>query len=447
MSGRAGASFAAFLAAVLAPPLWAQGVQTCTVVVDSTGGSGRQVDIGGGKFRIYAGGGVRAHCKGQSTRMASDSVAYDPNFNRWDMIGHVMFQDSTTHLTADRSSYFLGDERLEAYGNARLENLATHSILTGPELTYRRAVAGVRDSADLTACQRPTIHYQATPDSAGAEPYVIVADCVHMAGGARAWAGGHVTIDRSDFKGRADSATLDTDGGRGRLIGHATVSGDSAAYTLDGRTIDYRLKDRQLTWVQANGGALATSVDWHLAADTIQLDIDSDQVQSGAAWGDSTRPRAVSARQTILADSLAILSPGQLLKAVRGIGTAQATSQQDSTDTDADWMAGDTVVAQFGAAADGHRSLDRLVATGNARARYRVFAEGEVPGPGVKPAGINYSRGVRIVARFLGDQVKTVDVAGKADGVYLERQPAKAAPKDSTAADSSAAKPKRGGGG
>ena len=162
--------------------LQAQAARTCFVEVDSTGGTQRQLDAGRGFVRWYSGGGVWAHCVGQNTFWYSDSVAWYQDQDRFDMIGRVNFRDSTAQLTADRASYFLGQERLDAFGNTRLRNRATGSVLRGPNLRYFRRLPGVRDTTLLTATQRPTIEYRSADDTVGAEPYLIVADRVEMRG-------------------------------------------------------------------------------------------------------------------------------------------------------------------------------------------------------------------------------------------------------------------------
>jgi hypothetical protein len=391
------------------------------VTVDSTGGTQRQVDAGAGYVRWYSGGGVWAHCRGQNTYWYSDSVAWFQDQDRFDMIGRVNFRDSTAQLTADRASYFLGQERLDAFGNTRLRNRTTGSVLYGPTLRYYRRLPGVRDTTLLTADQRPTIEYRSVDDTVGAEPYLIVADRVEMRGNTAARGWGHVTIDRSDFHGRSDSALLDTGVGAGRLMSDATVEGGAASgYHLTGRDIGFRLDRRKLVWVQAEGEANATSVDWRLAADTVQFDVDDDRIQGGTAWGDSVRPEATSLTTVMEADSLTIRSPGQVLEEVRGFGQAVARSRRDTTDTDPDWVAGDTVTAGFGPGLGGGRALSQIVALGDARARYRVYPLGATT------PDLSYSRGDRILARFVAERLERVDVAGAADGVYLEaprRQP------------------------
>jgi hypothetical protein len=344
--------------------------------------------------------------------MFADSAAYYPEFNRFDMVGHVRFRDSAAVLTAQRASYLLGQEQLDAHGDVALTNRRTGSVLRGPTLSYRRAAVGVRDTARMDACGRPTVEYRSLADTTR-EPYLIVADCLWLIGDERADGRGTVTIDRSDFRARGDSAMLDGTADAGVLVGHASVAGDSAAYTLTGRRIDYRLADDAITWARATGRADATSAEWRLEADTIEFDVADDRMQQGRAWGDSLRAVARSALRVISADSLAILTPDQRLEAVRAFGTAVALTALDSVDTDRDWVAGDTVIATF--ASD--NTLERLEASVGATTRYRIF---EGIGAARELKGINYARGDRIIARFAEDQLERVDVSGNTDGVYLE---------------------------
>lgn len=357
--------------------------QGCTWQLDSVGGTGQHLDLGGGRVHQHAGGGVWASCRGQETRMYADSVAWYSERNRVDFIGRVNFRDSVVTLDAELASYFLRDERLEAYGRVRLVNRETGSELQGPQLIYWRAVPGTRDSAELYAAQRPTVRYRAGTDPAGAEPYVIVAQRVRMRGESATWAGGDVTVERSDFRAAADSAALQLERGLVQFLGHARVSSEG----------------------------------WKLTSDTIHFLLVDDRIQSGVAWGDSSRPVVASESYDLTADSLAIDAPDQELEEIRGFGRAQATARADSVVTEPDWVAGDTLVARFDTTdgGGGKRILQSLEAQGKAQAFYRVFEE-----DGRTLAGINYSRGTRILALFRGDGIERVHVVGGSDGVYLE---------------------------
>jgi len=387
----------------------------CAMQLDSIGGLGRQVEIRPGQVHQFGSGGVWASCRGQDTRMYADSVAWFSERGRVDFVGRVTFRDDGVTLDAERASYFPADERLEAYGAVRLENRDTGSELMGPNLTYWRERPGVRDTAELYATARPTVRYPVAADLTG-EPYVIVGQQVRLRGRGHAWAGGAVTVDRVDFGATADSAELDLDGDGGEFVGHAQVTGRGATgYVLTGRRIPFHMTEGKLSWVQAQGLGDAASGDWRLTADTIEFRLDDGQVEGGVAWGDSLRPNALSTTYTMRADSLALDTPGQQLSEIRGFGTAVATARVDSTALEPDWVGGDSLVARFGEGEDGRRLLHTLEARGSARAFYRVLEEG-----GTLLAGINYSRGRRIVASFRAEGVNRVDVMGAGDGVYLE---------------------------
>lgn len=351
--------------------------------------------------------------------MASDSVAWLNTLGRFEMIGNARFRDTTVTLDADRAVYFLDDERLEAYGNVRLVNTASGTVLTGPNLTYYRSVPTLRDTTELYATRRPTVTYRGETDDPDAEPYIILGNQVRMRGGHLAWAGGDVRIDRSDFHAEADSAELNLATDAGELIGRASVTGaggaDSAGYRLDGREIGFTSVDNALNWVQARDSAEAESADFFIQADTVEFDVANNQIQGGNAWGHTQRPYAVSETNTVIADSLAIDAPNQQLEELRGFGLARAISVKDSTDENPDWIAGDTLVARFATTELSGRFLEQLVAMGSAAALYRLFSEesGEEP-------DINYSRGDKIIATFSPLGIMLVTVHGHADGVHLE---------------------------
>jgi hypothetical protein len=344
----------------------------------------------------------------------SDSVARFVSRGRIEFIDNVVFRDSSAELTSDRATYYEWDDRLEAEGHVRLVNTDNGTVLEGPRLTYLREVEGVRDTAELRATLRPTVEYRAESDTA--EPYIIVADRVRLIGNST-WAGGSVTIDRSDFASTGDSAWLDLGAGRGVIVGNAEAAGkDSVGYVMKGSQIGFGLVDDKLDWVQAQGQAEATSADWEIVGDTIEFTVHEDMMQGGAAWGDSITPVATSETYSIAADSLAVDTPGQLLTEVRGYGHAIATTSSDSTGVDPDWIAGDTVTARFDSTDTGGRTLTELIAQGNARAFYKIFDEADST---AAPA-INYSRGLKIIALFKEETVDRVDVIGQADGIYLE---------------------------
>src|SRR2546425_10156627 len=83
-------------------------------------------------------------------------------------------------------------------------------------------------------------------------------------------------------------------------------------------------------------------------------------LQQAFAWGpkDSVHARAVSTRNTIVSDSLALDLPDEVLTESRAFGHAHSTStkealKRDSTATgDADWCAGESLTALWKQAPD-----------------------------------------------------------------------------------------------
>jgi len=226
-----------------------------------------------------------------------------------------------------------------------------------------------------------------------------------------------VTIDRENFRARADSAELDFAAGHGLLIRRAEAIGtDSTRYEIRGERLAFRIEEGEMNWVQAQRDAQALSTEWVALGDTIEFNISRNRIQSGTVWGDSSRATARSARQVIVADSLAIDAPDQVLTEIRGFGMSRATTTPEGRPDDAaDWIEGDTLVARFGETGEGRRGLVMVRATWVARALYHIYGLA----PGERPA-INYSRGRRITAYFMGDMLERVDVVELADGVYLE---------------------------
>ena len=434
----------------------------CKVVIDSVGRQAQQVEVRRGETNVFAGGGVLAHCDGTGSTLAADSVAWFAGVGRFDMIGQknlVHIRDTVMTLDATTAAYFLRQERLDAHKDVVAHNRTTGSVLHGPNLTYYRAAAGIRDTLEMYASSRPTIEYHATVDSG--EPYIIVADRVRFKGNDRMWGGGRVTIDRSDFAARGDSMQLDQAVGFGLLLGSPRVEGKgSQSYTLTGTRIELGLQGQNIRLVKALGDGVGTGADWRLTADTIHLHIDRKKLQQALAWGpkDSVHARAVSTRTTIRGDSLALDAPDQVLREVRAFRHARSTSQRDSTvkrdttrvkrDTTAardstmgrcrdggdntDWITGDSVTARWKQLPDsaGQRRtrLRQLLARGSARAFTHLQEKRDSTGAG---PSLNYSRGDVIDILLAGDRIDTVRVVGRADGVHLECKPP-APPADTT---------------
>jgi hypothetical protein len=445
-----------------APAVQSPAGDRCRLELVSVGDSGRAEETAEGT-NYFAGGGVKLRCRGTQVSMQADSVAHYGG-RRTEFIGHVRYRDSTLTLDAERGTYFREGERWEARGAVRTQNLRSGSTLRGPSLDYFRRADGVRDTAEMFAIGRPTVEY-GSKDSTGTvgEPYVIVGDRIRVRGEDQLWAGGKVTINRSDFAARGDSLRLDTGAGHaGTLLASPRpAKGAKGApslpvlrglgadsFELEGRRIDFALRDRELERLTARGAGHAINTGWNLRADTIQLAVKNRKLQHTDAWGDSIRPHAVGDRQEIRADSLALDTPGQRLSEARAFGKAWVAQAADSATHERDWLVGDTVVARFasrGGADSARARLKELDARRSARAFYQARNRKKgTPGAASGQVALNYVRGdaIHISMRPDSEAVDRVDVRGAVDGVQLEPSSGvpSAAPVDSAASPDSAAR-------
>lgn len=413
-----------------AAPLAAQN-DRCVFQIDNVDRQGSVNETSSGT-NYFAGGNVRLSCRGQQLTMQSDSVAaYGGTVVQF--IGNVKYRDSTLTMDADLGTYYRNGEKWEARGRVTTRNLKTGSTLTGPALDYYRVVKGVRDTLEMFATGRPRIQYATTPAGAKpAEPYLIVADRTRLKGSDRLWAGGKVTIDRSDFAARSDSLRLDTGkGSDGTLLGGNPVMRGLGrdSFNLTGRRLDLKLDQRELTYVVAKGGGHAVSKEWDLVADTIGLDLKNRKLEQTLAWGDSIRPYATSPAYAMRADSLALDTPAQQLKEVRGFGSAWLGGTIDSISKQRNWMRGDTVLANFvqrDSAGTRRAALSRIVARKGAQS-YHVDPNLRHPD---RPS-INYARGdiiVMTMSQAPKGGVDRVDVRGQVDGIQLEAADTPTAP-------------------
>jgi hypothetical protein len=409
----------------------------CVFQIDNVDRQGSVVETPSGT-NYFAGGNVRLSCRGAQISMLSDSVAaYAGNLVQF--IGNVKYRDSTLSMDADFGTYYKNGERWEARGKVTTQNLKSGSTLTGPSLDYYRVVKGVRDTLEMYAVGRPRIRYFADDSTAKAqEPYLIVADRVRFKGSDRIWAGGKVTIDRSDFAARSDSLRLDTgQGSDGTLLGGGpTIRGlGTDSFSLTGNKVDLKLDHRELSNVVAKGEGHAISKEWDLVGDTISLDLKTRKLERTLAWGRTTRPYLTSPSYSMRADSLLLETPAQRLREVRGFGKAWLGGEVDSITKDRDWMRGDTVVAQFttrdSAGTAREAVLSRIQAIKDAQS-YHLERNSKFP----QRPSINYARGNVIVVTMGKGQnggVDRVDVKGQVEGLQLEASADTTARPDSSA--------------
>ncbi len=410
------------LAAVLAHPAVAQRPERCRVQF-STSGTGGFVASPTGETR-WASGGVRLGCIGQRVSVTTDSAVVYPGGDV-DFVGRVRYRDTTVTIAATRATFRRATETWEARGDVTIHNLETGSTVRGPAVDYLRAAAGVRDSSEVYATGRPRVDYfEDDSSTAEREPYRIVADRLRSRGKSLVWAGGRVTIDRSDLAARGDSMRLDTGpSDDGSLLGGTPefrgLGADS--FLVRGSRIDFTFERRSVSGVLAQGKAHVERKDWTLEADTIALAVRAQSVQQINAWSRTRQSEGVSSRYALRGDSVVIETPDERLSGLRTFGRGWVAGGVDSASGERNWLSGDTVLAIFAAADSADTSasrLSRLEAHQDAHSFQHI-----APQQRGARAGLSYVTAENIVVFMKpagNEEVERVEATGGVQGVQLD---------------------------
>jgi lipopolysaccharide export system protein LptA len=395
--------------------------------------------------------------------LRADSAEYYQAAGLLVLVYNVTYDEpSRARLTANRVTYYTGDERLVAEGNV-VVSLPTGTTMVGPSAEYLREAPSLRPASRLTAPGRPTVRIiggaargnarSSTRGGRDTSLTTIIANTVVDEADSVVYASGQVEITRSDVIANSDSAVFEQDTERARLMRDARIRGTRGRpFTMSGAQIDLYTRERELSRVLARQDARVVSDSLTLRSDTVDLRLTAGLLQFAFAWGPS-RARAVSPERDLVADSIAAYMPGQRVRELRALRRAVATTLADTarvTTTDRDVLRGDTVIARFDSAAaarDTTRTppVEQLVAAGNATSLFHLASrEGKQGRPSV-----NYVRGRVITVDFDSGAVREVTVVGQSDGVYLEPSEtgtAAAAPTPRGAAPASPARPSPRGG-
>lgn len=399
--------------------------QPCRIDIEHVGRQAVRTQVTPQTENIFAGGDIRLRCRGQNVRMWTDSIAWYQG-QVLQFIGNFRYEDQTAKITSEFATYIKTQEKWEARGNVVYLNILDNSHLVGPYVDYYRKVPGIHDLEEVYAEQRPRLELPVNDSGRGTEPYIVLADRLRMRGQTLMWAGGTVTIDRSDIRGRGDSLTLVTGKeGSGVLLGNAAMERMAEdSFALRGKRIDLTMASRELTSVTGRDSASVVSRDLDLRAAIVRLRLEKQKVIQTFAWGKEQTPNALTSDYQLKGDSLAVDTPDQVLKEFRSFGHAWVGFRPDTVKGERDWLAGDTLKAEFTTvqgAQPGQKKavVQRLEARSGAAAFYRVAS---VNTKTLLPS-INYSKADRIVLLMTpGDSVKVdrVEMTGKVFGVQLE---------------------------
>lgn len=420
------AAGAAALAAgcLIATSLRAQDSRTRCDAVNTDSTRQTSVKTPSGDYNSFFGAGVVVVCKAKQIHLRADSAEQYGEERRFYLVGHVFYREPRFTLHSNLLNYYLNDERVVATGDVDA-TMPNGSNLKGPVATYLRPIPDTRPLAMITATGRPTITL-IEQDSTGrpAPPMQVVADNVFMKGDSLVYAGGRVQITRQDLTAHSDSMFLDGRHEILHLIGHPQIQGQKGEnpFTLVGTLIDLYSHQQKLERVLARGQAVATSKDLVLHSDTIDFRVNADILQRAMAWGPG-RAGARSPTDSLLADSIDVIMPGQRAREIHAVGAAYAESKPDSVKfrtTEKDWMRGDTILALFDTIPPPDTTqaprIRQLIAIDSARAFYNMAPRDTA----LCVPATNYSRGNRIIVSFGDKGVKQVDVVGRTLGVFSE---------------------------
>lgn len=393
-----------------------------------------------GRSNYFAGGGVDAYCANTDQRITSDSAEQYGDQRLLYLVGRVHYTEKRVELSADRVTYYMGEERLVAEGNVR-GRTSTGTRFSGPRAVYLRAKPGLRERSRLDAGGRPDTWISAADaGTEGPQPDSthVLADSIVSDNDSLIYAIGKVDLRRTDLVATADSAFVDQGREFAALRRAPRVTGTGQdPFTLEGVEIDIYSRNRQAERVRSSGSARATNGDVVLTADSIDLRIADRKLVRAIAWGPG-RALAKQPGREIRADSIDVDMPSQTLRSIIAVRRARAESVPDSTKVatrDRDWLAGDTIIAAFDTVARGDSAAARrdsaatirtIVARGGAQS-WQQSARDNAALPDSTPV-INYVTGRVIVADFHPDRsLDRVRVTGHVSGLIV--QPADSARK------------------
>ena len=381
------------------------------------------------QYNYFLGRGVVARCPKQGIVLRSDSLEIYGDEGRSFFIGHVDYREPRLKLKSDQLTYFQRDERILAVNNVDAQ-LPSGSSLKGPSLEFFRPIPKLRPKQQGVAIGRPTMSIIDKDAQGKTQPPVkLTGNTIWLNGDSIVASSGDVIIVRPELTATGDSLYLDAGPGLLRLMRIPKVVGTKGRpFTLTGETIDLLSRRKKLERVLSKVRAVAVSEDLTLKSDTIDLRVTDDLLQRATVWGKS-RAFATSPSQTISADSIDVVMPGQRVREMHAVRGAAALGLPDTTkfnlapDDRFDRLTGDTIVAQFDSILPrdtvSKPRIRELVAIHNATS-YQHLAPQDTA---LRLPAINYVCGKRINVDFDSAKVRRVRVEDSdppCGGAYAE---------------------------
>lgn len=472
----------------------------------------------------FASGGVDYRCDG-GVRVSADSAAGFESNRSLQLFGNVRFQDPEIVLEAGQAYYFDDVRQLQASQGARVTYRSNGTVVAGDQLVYDLAsefrpldemlVYGGQPRAVMVAVPVATVPEAEPADAAEPEPppepsvlppYEIDAERFRIRGRRFFDARGDVVVLRDSLRAKGDSLSYDQQSGAMSMFGDPRVQ--DGRFDLAAETVMLTPAPGGAETILARGGARLDGAAVALRAPAIALYLvagalsrlvalstppppeapgpdttgispgDRQRLQAlltpasgpeeerAATAPDSVRrPRAFAADFALVADSIDVTSPDQVLETVVAVGGARAVATgndslnaPDTPDVALnDWMEGDTIVAGFappspgnlvsssdappGSASTGRALLESLTAAGNARSLYRLPSSDTTRAESAGPPAMHLALGERITMYLEGGEVVRMDVEGETVGYHFEPLPPDSAAASAPRPDSTPASP------
>ncbi|MFP4622569.1 MAG: hypothetical protein ACLFRX_00160 [Gemmatimonadota bacterium] len=329
---------------------------------------------------------VRVVCEG-GVLLEADSAVMNRGAGTVELVGDVLYQDSTRSLRSEWANYLGRLDQLLARDEVVLEDHESGAVIQGDDLNYlrqsesrpvaRMIVTGDRPYATIPP-DTPTRHTAApdtpapdtaapdtaapdtaAPDTAG-EPTEVWADRMELEGEDLFTALGDVEIQRGEITGAGDAARFRQAEQRMTLTGAAHVRDEM--YRLDGERIDAFMEGGGLREVQSRGAARVTSDDLSVRSQQIRIGFTEGRLERLEAWNPDTtatrRARADARDFRLRADSIDARADSLGIRELRAVGRAYGERDLvQPADTVAraplpaaaarDWIQGDTILGYF----------------------------------------------------------------------------------------------------
>lgn len=307
-----------------------------------------------GEEMVYFRDPVRVLCTG-GILLEADSAVMNRAGGTVELVGDVVYRDSTRELQADWANYLGRNEQLLTRGDTRLQDLSSGAVVSGDDLNYLRetesrpvarlTVTGGRphavippgeasplgavegeegtESAEARAEEETAAPAPAPADSGVATE--VWADRMEFLGSDIFEGYGNVELERGGVTGAGETARFDQTEERMVLTGDAFV--ENVDFRLEGDRIDARLRGEGIEQVLTEGTSRLVSQDLDVRSERIRIALTEGDLERLEAWNPDPaaaewRARALARDFRLRADSIDVQADSLGVREMRAVGRA-----------------------------------------------------------------------------------------------------------------------------